>query len=319
MQPADSGEPMGKGTTGTVFSIERFSLHNGPGIRSTLFLKGCPLACWWCSNPESQAPEPELAYNRDLCLPTCTECLPVSPDGAFSKAPDGSITVDREKLKGVSPETLRACETACPTGALWVAGEVIEAEVAADRLLADLPFYHESGGGVTISGGDPLQQPQFTVEVLTLLKQAGVHTAVDTAGDGSPEHLASMSEVSDLILFDLKESSPALHRRWTGRNNQAILQNLRYLLARRRGSVRVRYPFVPSLNGTPARVEALIELLRDLGVTGLDLLPYHRLGVAKYTQLGRECPVVDLAAPDRSDIDRAVKQFEDAAIHVSIA
>lgn len=309
---------MSNSTTGTIFSLERFSLHNGPGIRSTLFLKGCPFACLWCGNPESWLPQPQLAYNRDLCLPACGECIQTCPEGAVREGSDGRVDIEWPMLEGASSDTIRRCAEVCPTGALWVSGEVVDAETAADRLLADTPFYKESGGGVTISGGEPLQQPQFTREVLERVKERGVHTALDTSGGGTTEDLHRVSAVSDLVLFDIKAADPELHRQWTGRDNEAVLRNLKALLSTRRESVIIRFPFVPPLNGTPERINEMVDLLGNLGVDEIELLPYHRLGIGKYPQLGREYPLPDVASPDQARLDRVTEQFENAGIHVSI-
>lgn len=309
---------MNAGATGTVFSVERFSLHNGPGIRSTLFLKGCPFTCLWCGNPESQLPQPELVYNRDLCIPGCLECLRHCPEGAVEMDAEDRANLRWELLSEAPTETLVACSDACPTGALTVSGERIDAETATDRLLVDRPFYVESGGGVTISGGEPLMQPEFSFRVLKLVKAAGVHTVLDTAGAGTSDDLRRLSSVSDLILYDVKEADPELHRRWVGDDNQGVLDNLHLLLSERRETVVVRFPYIPSLNGTSTRIAAMMELLRSLGVVKMELLPYHRLGVGKYAQLGRRCPLPDLRAPEQSEIDRVVRRFEDSGIRVSI-
>lgn len=302
--------------TGTVLAVERFSLHNGPGIRSTLFVKGCPLRCLWCANPESQAFEPELSYNRELCMVECAECLHHCPSGMATKGADGRVDLQWAQRPAGGKE-IGACTRVCPSGALSAAGRVLTAQEAVHELLADRPFYQESGGGVTISGGEPLAQPDFTAEVLRLVREAGVHTALDTAGYAEPADLDRVAQQADLVLFDLKAADEDAHQRWTGRPLAPIVENLRRLLAARRAlpnSVRLRIPLVASLNGTAEHLAELADLLRSLGVSEVDLLPYHRLGAAKYAQIGMEYPLPHEVPPNAASLAGVVERLRAAGV-----
>jgi glycyl-radical enzyme activating protein len=293
---------------GVITGIETFSLHNGPGIRSTLFMKGCPLSCLWCANPETQAAEPELCYNRDLCIPGCGACLAIEPGKLTVQGADGRADLLRER--DPAPDEIRKYADICPSGALYVSGEETDSAEVVGRLLKDKPFFETSGGGVTISGGEPLQQPLFIQEVLKGLREAGIHTALDTCGHGPSEELLRLSEVSDLILFDLKAADSTLHRKWTGVGNELILKNLKMLLEKAgETGVRLRIPLVPGMNGSPAELTALAGLIHDLKLKEADLLPYHRLGGGKYRQLGRNNPMPETELPDRKFIQNAVDIF----------
>ena len=297
---------------GVITAVETFSLHNGPGIRSTLFLKGCPLSCLWCANPETQSAELELCYNRDLCIPGCGLCLTAGAGGLTVSGSDGRVDLLRDRAP--TPDEIREYVEICPSGALYVSGESIDSNAVLSRLLKDKPFFDSSGGGVTVSGGEPLQQSAFSYEVLRGLKKAGVHTALDTCGHGPSEELLRLSEVSDLILFDLKGAKSSLHRKWTGVGNELILKNLRLLLETGKEKLRLRIPLVPGMNGSPRELMALAELIQELKVREVDLLPYHRLGGGKYLQLGRNNPMPETALPDRTFMERAVEVFASRGI-----
>lgn len=293
---------------GTVVSLERFSLHNGPGIRSTLFVKGCPLRCLWCANPESQAFEPELSYSRELCMTECDECVRHCASGLARKGADGRVDLCWS-ARPVGAEAIAECVKVCPSGALAIAGRTISAVAAARELLADRPYFAESGGGVTISGGEPLAQADFCCEVLRQVRQAGVHTALDTAGFADRTELAKVAAVADLVLFDLKTAEENANRRWTGQPLGIIVDNLRWLLQVRAETVRVRVPLIPSLNGTEEHVAVMAALLRSMAVNEIDLLPYHRLGATKYPRIGMTCPLPDEVTPNPTVLTTTVERY----------
>jgi pyruvate formate lyase activating enzyme len=244
---------------GRVFNVQRFSVHDGPGLRTTVFMKGCLLDCAWCHNPESQAVDREEVHQEGLCI-RCLEC------GGL----EGDARVE-----------------ACPTGARSMAGRDVEVEELVEEVLRDRIFFDQSGGGVTFSGGEPLLQADFVGRALAALKERGVHTALDTCGLPG-ERLLEAASRADLVLYDLKHMDDALHRRWTGAGNGEILANLQ-ALGRVHRNIRVRVPVVPGANDDASNLEAMALFVAALpGVVGVDLLPYHASGAAKFARMGRD-------------------------------
>lgn len=267
--------------TGLVFDIMRFALHDGPGIRTTVFLKGCPLRCDWCHNPESQSPGPSLLFFEERCR-GCGDCASVCPHGL------------------TECEACGRCAEVCLTGARRRAGRAtsvaeVLAEVERDRI-----FYDESGGGMTLSGGEPLAQPLFAEALLGACRARRIHTALDTCGMASAGTLLRVAAQADLVLYDVKLVDDALHRRHTGASNQLILDNLRVLAETGRPVV-VRYPLIPGVNDGEAALSDLAGLLAALGLCRLDLLPYHPNGIDKYRRLGLPNPPAEFPAlpPER--------------------
>ncbi len=270
---------------GLVFDVKRFAIHDGPGIRTTLFFKGCPLRCPWCHNPESLLPRRELVFHGERCL-LCRACLEACPTGAASLEP-GKAPADGERcnLSG-------ACVEACPPGAREILGRWITLEEALAELERDRVFFQESGGGVTFSGGEPLAQADFLESLLSACRERGLHTALDTTLFAPPEVVGRMLPLADLWLVDLKHMDSRVHRRFTGVPNEGILENLR-LLASRGGRIFARIPLVPGFNDSRENLEAAADFLREMGeaVEEVDLLPYHKGGVHKLSWLpGRPGP-----------------------------
>jgi pyruvate formate lyase activating enzyme len=296
--------------TGTVFRIARYAVHDGPGIRTTVFLKGCPLRCWWCHSPESQSPKAELIVRPDRCA-RCGTCLPVCPHHAIEPAGDLFAT-DRGMC-----EVCGTCVRECPSGAREIAGT----ELTVDQLMAeiekDVVFFDESGGGVTFSGGEPLMQPDFLDEVLRRCQAVRIHTAVDTCGLADREVLLRISPNTDLFLFDLKLMDEGRHREVTGASNQRILENLR-MLAELRGNIRIRFPLVPGINDDPENVRALGALVSSLGLTRVDVLPYHRAGIAKYVRLDAEYRLPDTQPPSSGEVADVVAMLEEHGLRVQV-
>ena len=264
--------------TGLVFNIQKYSIHDGPGIRTTVFFKGCPLSCWWCHNPESRGREPFVHYERDQCL-GCGECVRSCPEGALALTAAGVVLeTSRCRLHG-------ACAGACPAEARKLLGRRTTVDELLEEIAKDRVFYEESGGGVTFSGGEPLLQWRFLLEVLAACGERRLHRAVDTSGLAAPSALMRVAERTDLFLYDLKAMDPELHQRVTGVPLQPILDNL-VRLTGAGARVRVRVPLVPGVTSDDG-IERTAAFLSGLpAIEGVDLLPFHRSAREKHRKFG---------------------------------
>ena len=267
---------------GWVFNIQRYAVHDGPGIRTTVFLKGCPLHCLWCDNPESQHIEPQFVFWEDRCI-HCGTCLAICPLSAVSE--------DDQSRKQIDPmrcDLCGLCVDQCYAGALEQLGRLRTVGEVLAIVEEDRPFYDESGGGMTLSGGEPLTQLQFTYNLLKGAKVRGIQTAIETSGYAPWPVWKSLLPYLDLILYDLKETDPKRHEHFTGVSNKLVLDNLRRL-AKTGKPVIVRRPVIRGYNDTPESIHSLGRFVQGLEtVSEIDLLPYHRLGQNKYKQLGQE-------------------------------
>jgi pyruvate formate lyase activating enzyme len=267
------------GSSGFIFDIQRFSVHDGPGIRTLVFFKGCPLACLWCSNPESQRFAPELLFDASKCV-ACGGCVEACPRGATRASGDG-VQYDRERCAACG-----ACADVCPAEARTVAGRRATAAEVVAEVLKDVPFFTNSGGGVTLGGGEPLAQADFAYEILKQCRVCGIHTAIETCGHVPWSAFESILPLTDLFLYDVKHLDDEAHRTQTGGNTALVLSNLERL-AGSGAAVIVRVPVVPGFNDTSPDIRAIAECAAGLGIRELHLLPYHRLGERKYRLLGR--------------------------------
>ena len=283
-----------------VFNIQRYSIDDGPGVRTTVFLKGCPLRCLWCSNPESQEFAPQLT-NRFTSCKRCGSCVAACPHGALSLGEDG-IVIDRRKC-----ELCGTCVGVCLYEAMQISGRRMSAQEAFAVVKRDAVYYKASGGGCTCSGGEILSQPGFVRELFSLCRDAGIHTCADTSGFGSPEALEAVMEYADLFYFDIKQPDPAKHRECTGTDNDVILRNLRTVYSRGI-PVTVRVPLIPGYNDSAEDLEALARTVNELAPgSPVNLLPYHRYGASKYRMLGREYPLEGLAELTEEQKQRAAE------------
>jgi pyruvate formate lyase activating enzyme len=263
---------------GLVFNIQRFCLHDGPGIRTVVFLKGCPLRCAWCHNPESQLPHPELLFDESKCI-NCLRCVKACPQNAIRF--NGKIFVDEIKCN-----LCGLCEHVCPTGALAICGKWMTVEGVIEEVIRDKVFYDKSGGGLTISGGEPTLQHEFTLELCKLAKSNNISVVLETNGFCDSTIFSRILNCVDLVLYDIKAVDEAKHRALTGASNKLILSNLRLAIAKH-ANIIVRIPVVPNVNVTKEEFDQFAELLAEIGVKRVDLLPYHKLGIAKYKLLRR--------------------------------
>lgn len=296
---------------GQVFNIQRFSVHDGPGIRTAVFLKGCPLSCVWCHNPEGISPRPEILMTPSRCI-GCGECVATCLQGL--PVPFESPT-DEE-----AQSCLRcgACAEACPTEARQVAGRSMSVEEVVEVVLKDRIFFDDSGGGVTFSGGEPLRQAGFLRAALQACRVRGLHTAVDTCGLASAEELLSVAEITDLFLFDVKMMDDDKHRRFTGVSNRQILANLE-ALGRAERRIWMRVPVIPGVNDDAENLEATAKLAASIpSVERVCLLPYHPLGESKSRRLDRGSSPPHLEAPTRGEMQNLVELVEAEGIAASI-
>jgi len=289
---------------GLVASIKRFAIHDGPGIRTIVFMKGCPLRCIWCSSPQTQNPYPEIAYYEEKCI-GCGGCLKVCSENA--------ITIDKQGKKWIN--RLRCtncgkCAEACPTEALKIVGQFMTSEEIITEIDKDRLFYQESGeGGVTISGGEPLMQTEFVKEVLRKCHEQGIHTAIETSGFVEWREFRNVLGHVDLLFCDIKHMNSEKHKELTGVSNQLILENIRKVDQKCDVPVILRFPLIPSINDSEENLINLAKFITSLKrINTLEILPYHRLGEHEYKTLGREYKLKEVEVPS-DDYLQEVKEF----------
>ena len=264
---------------GIIFNIQRYSIHDGPGIRSTVFLKGCPLTCFWCQNPESQEMKAEILLDKSKCA-SCGQCIISCPAGANLLTPD-RVKIIRDKCMGCGE-----CVEVCPNEARRLVGEYMTVDEVMEEILRDRVFYENSGGGVTLSGGEPLMQADFALQLLRRCKEEDLHTALDTCGYTSWKTMQKLLEYTDLVLYDIKCLDATKHSMATGKPNELIIENAK-MIARSK-EMWVRVPLVPGFNDSEREVRAIVSFIKkELGSTKIDLHCYNKLGEGKYDRLDK--------------------------------
>lgn len=294
--------------TGLIFNIQKFSLHDGPGIRTTVFLKGCPLDCWWCHNVESQRAGKEPMLRLDRCS-GCGSCVVRCPQGAIALV-EGKAATDLGSCVRCGE-----CLVYCPQNGRNICGQEMSVEAVLAEVLKDQVFYQRSGGGVTFSGGEAMAQLDFLAAALRACKAAGLQTAVDTSGAVPWASFERVQPLTDLFLYDLKLLDDAAHRTYTGVSNRGLLENLRKLSAAT-DAIWIRFPVIPSINDDAENIARSIEFLKTIRFRQLNLLPYHELGKGKAAQLGRAYRMEGVTPPSAERMEELRAQFAAAGFTV---
>lgn len=298
---------------GLVFDIQYYSIHDGPGIRTTVFFKKCPLRCIWCANPESMKGIPELAHSETKCV-RCYRCL--------NSCPHKAISIEKEEDFPKFDRTIcedcveRRCVEACREGALEIIGKYRTVDEVFADAEKDSPFYSNSGGGVTLSGGEPTSQPGFCISLLKKLEERGIHTVLDTCGFVDSKVLKEIIEYVDLIYYDIKQIDTNKHKELTGVSNELILRNAK-LISENNIPLIFRIPVIPGYNDSDEEMEGIARFGEELEVTEAILLPFHAMGSSKYKRLGMKYLCEDLKAPEEEQLAHIAKAFEYHGINCS--
>lgn len=288
---------------GNIFDIQRFSVHDGPGIRTTVFLKGCPLSCIWCHNPESQSKEISIAYYAKNCI-GCGACAEACRAGCHSITADGTHVFVRDNCI-----TCGACAEACASDAMVAFGKSVTVDEVMSEVRRDKMFYKNSGGGMTLSGGEPLMQGEFTLALLRAARAEGIGTAIETSGFGTKAAITEIAKYTDLFLFDVKESDTVAHKRLTGAPIEPILENLK-LLGELRANIILRCPLIPGINVREGHLAAIARLAATTpGVKEINVMAYHTLGAGKYAALEMEDKMIGTDAMAGDEKKRLISRI----------
>jgi pyruvate formate lyase activating enzyme len=298
--------------TGEVASIKRYMVHDGPGIRSVVFLKGCPLRCLWCSSPHTWSGAKSLIYRAKKCI-HCGECIKACADGALSAAADGNIVVDRARCTRCGD-----CIEACPTTALVFDAQTMNVAQVMAVLERDRAFYEQSSGGVTFSGGEPTTQPEFLLELLKACKAAGLHTAIETTGFVEWEVLQRLLPWIDLVLYDMKAMDPGRHEELTGQRNEPIVENLRRIAAAGSPAVEIHVPVIPGQNDGDDSFDQLAAFLGGIGIRDISFLPFHKLGSHEYDEMGQRYPMENAESLPAGRMEEIREKFRSLGFRVVV-
>ncbi len=293
--------------TGCYFALKRFAVHDGPGIRTTLFLKGCPLSCLWCHNPEGKSFKPQIAFYKHKCT-NCLRCANVCKNNVHDFDNEHLVTKDNCAF-------CSACATVCFNNAIEVFGKTVSVDEALKMVLEDRLFYETSSGGVTVSGGEPLMQADFVKALLKNLKEQNIHTAVDTCGYAPQEAFNSVLPYTDLFLYDIKAFKEETHVKFTGKSNKLIWDNLEYVTKNGK-QVIIRFPFVPGYNDSEAE-EIAKKLTEFNNILSVDILPYHNFSSSKYDALGLEDTMPRIPMPTKEETEKIKAIFKKQGLKVN--
>jgi pyruvate formate lyase activating enzyme len=295
-------------TSGMIFDVKRYAIHDGPGIRTAVFFKGCPLECWWCHNPEGQRAEAQLIFRENRCK-AAKACLAACPRGAISW--DGKSITHWDAC-----DNCGKCAEVCFSGAREIVGREISVEQLMAEIERDIPFYDQSGGGVTFTGGEPMQQITFLEQALSACKDKQIHTTVDTCGYSSWENFWAILPKVDLFLYDVKLMDAEKHIKYTSVPNKLILENLKKLSSEG-ANIIVRIPLIPEVNDDEENLENSASFLKGLPkLLGIELMPYHEIGVAKYQALGMSFHREELSPPTEEQVLKVGNMFKDRNLPV---
>lgn len=287
---------------GTIFDIQRFCTNDGPGIRTTVFFKGCPLKCIWCHNPESQSAAFELAYNPEKCV-NCGKCVDVCPNKCHTFE-NGLHYFDKSKCSGCGKCLTPLCSALSHYGSLKDTDEILK------EVMRDKAFYDNSDGGITLSGGEPLAQPDFCAELLKKSKESGLHTCIETAGFTTKNTIEKVLKYVDIFLFDYKETNPEKHKEFIGQDNKIILENLNFI-NRSGGRIILRCPLIPGFNDREEHFLGIADIANKLdGITEVQIEPYHGLGSGKYTALGIDYLLKDKKMPENDVVEKWIESIQ---------
>ncbi|MFC1840345.1 glycyl-radical enzyme activating protein [Thermodesulfobacteriota bacterium] len=312
--------------TGKVYDIQGFSVQDGPGIRTTVFLKGCPLRCPWCHSPESQQFHSQLSWISMRCIgiEKCGKCLDACPENAITSGEITQHMVTKESIQHIRIDRSICddcgdCAAVCYPDALFMCGTDYNIDDLVEKLSQDMPFYEQSGGGVTISGGEPLSQPEFTFELLKKLKKLGIHTALDTTGFTGYGRIEAVLPYTDLFLYDLKHMRSDQHKAITGVPNEIILENIKKI-ADVGGRIQVRIPVIPRFNDSEENIRETGMFCKSLGeaVTLIQLLPYHNMGVMKYQRISNDKKALEAPVPTDKKIESLKELLEGLELKVTV-
>ena len=302
------------GHKGIIFNIQRFCVNDGPGIRTLVFLKGCPLKCLWCSNPESQMLSPQVIFNEERCI-DCGACIQVCPRSAIVRLTGKDKRIRRDRC-----DACGKCVEVCPGEGMRMVGEYKRVDQVIEEVKKDRPFYDKSGGGVTLSGGEGLKQPKFSKRILEECKKIGIHTAIETCGYIRDwEAFQEILDNTDLVLYDIKHMDSIHHRKYTGGSNAVILENAKRI-ARKEIAMVIRIPLIPGHNDSKQNITATVKFVKRFlpPVEQIDLLPFHQLGRKKYEGLDMKYALKELKPPSKERVAETKKTVESFGFNVTV-